>query len=148
MRERTDQLGGTKTGDIEEEIPSSVNGVEGMDMNVVDTMKEPKLVIAELDKLKTCEIPCSKDEWRGTPSKNKWESLGNLGYPFRGEKKDEKKEEPKEEVKTAVLSAETPRKAVPPQSAKPPPKPPSTLGHARRAIVDTKGEKAPDKGKS
>ena len=131
----------------EEEIPGSIYGEEEGNLNVVDTTMEPMLTKTEWNKLKTCERPCSKDEWRGMTYKNKWGTLGNLGYACIG-RKEEKKEGPKDEVKRAVSIAGTPRRVAPPKSANPPPpKPPPTLGSDRRGeIVDAKGEKWKEQG--
>ena len=132
---------GPKTEEIDDEIPDSVDGVEERNLNVVDATREPKLTISEWNKLNTGERPCSKEEWGGVARKTKWKTLGNLGFTSRGDK-EEKKEEPEEEVKTAVAKASTPGSVVPPQSANPPPKPPSALCHDRRGeSVDAKVEK-------
>ena len=82
VRECTEQLWGPKTEEIEDEIPGSIDGVEERHLNVVDTTKEPRLAITEWGKLKTCERPCTMDEWRGMANTTKWETLGNLGYAF------------------------------------------------------------------
>ena len=64
VRERTEELEEPKTAEVDEEIPASVDGIEEMNLHLVDMAKEPRLTIAEWDKLKTCERPCSKEEWR------------------------------------------------------------------------------------
>ena len=86
VRGSTEGMGVPKMEEIEDEIPEKSEGVEERDLNVVDTTKEPKLTIAERNRLMTCERPCSKEEWRGMSTKNKWGALLNFGCAFHGPK--------------------------------------------------------------
>ena len=76
MRGSNEEPGIPKMEEIEDEMPETLEGVGERDLNVVDTTKEPKLTIAEWNRLKTCERPCSKEEWGGMSNKNKWGSFG------------------------------------------------------------------------
>ena len=86
VRKSTEELGAPKTEEIEDAIPESIDGVAGRNLNLVDMTRGPMLTIAEWNKLKTREMPCSKEEWRGMSTKNKWGALLNFGCAFHGPK--------------------------------------------------------------
>ena len=71
MLESTEDLGGPKTEELDDEIPDSVDGIEERDLNAVDTTREPMLAIAEWNKLNNCERPGSEEEWGGMTRKAK-----------------------------------------------------------------------------
>ena len=68
-------LWGPKTEEVDEEIPESVDGVEERNLHVVGMKRGPMFTIAEWRKLKSCERPCSKEEWGNEKRTNgkQWE---------------------------------------------------------------------------
>ena len=84
------------------------------EINLLDREKETKLNSSEWNRLKTCERPCTKEEWRSTTARNKWKTMENLGLLWRTEEKGTEDDQ------------KIPR---PPKCAKasPPPMPPSTF---------------------
>ena len=98
-------------------------------MDLIDREKEPKLTEKEWGRLKTCEGPCSKEEWGLMTSNAKWQTMGNLGLSKREEKGAEAA--PSEKGKPSSVEQNAPPPT--PQSAKPPPPmPPSLEGESRR----------------
>ena len=75
MRGSTEELAVPKMEEIEDGIPEKLDGAEERNLNVADATKEPKLTIADRNRLRTCERPCSKEEWMGMSNKNKWGGL-------------------------------------------------------------------------
>ena len=142
MRECTEELGAPQTEEEKGDFPDIEEAITERNLDVVDMSKEPKLTLEEWNRLKACDRPCSKEEWRGMATSRKWETLGNLGFTHRGGAPGE--------ARTSIQTSEnTARAAPPPQSAKPPPpKPPSTYANDKRMEISSEtAEKGTGKGK-
>ena len=100
-------------------------------MDLVDREKEPKLTEGERNLLETCEMPCSKEEWRLATNQMKWKTLESLGLLT--------KKETIEAVggKVGEVDGKIP---TPPKCAKahPPPRPPSTYTKDRPRLDSIK----------
>ena len=48
------------------------------EIDLLDREKEPKLNAIEWIRLKTCERPWTKEEWRSMATRGKWKTLENL----------------------------------------------------------------------
>ena len=83
------------------------------DIDLLNRDKEPKLSAIERGRLKTCEGPCTEEEWRSVSTKIHWGTMDSLGLLRKREENDIKGEQ------------EIPG---PPKEAKSlPPMPPSTF---------------------
>ena len=98
----TEALGVPKTDGVANEIPECIDGLGERELNIVDKAKEPKLTIAERNKLRSCERPRSKGAWGTMANEDRWGTLQIFKCAFHGqkaEKKEEKKEGPKKSRK-------------------------------------------------
>ena len=81
MRPSTEEQGLANIGKEAESLPGTEIGEGEIDRGVdlIDREKEPKLSDSEWNRLRTCERPCSKEEWMLMNNQMKWRTLGSLG---------------------------------------------------------------------
>ena len=99
----TEEPGLAKLGQEIESLPGTdlEEGEIERDINLLDKEKEPKPNTSEWNRLKTCERPRTKEEWRST-TRNKWRTMESLGLLWKTEEKGTEEEQkipvpPKEE---------------------------------------------------
>ena len=116
MRTSNEEPGLANLGKEIESLPGTDidEGEIEREIDLLDREKEPKLAASEWNRLKTCERPCAKKEWRAITTQRKWKTMEDLGLLWKAEE-----EENEEDQKTPG----------PPKCAKalPPPRPPSTF---------------------
>ena len=80
MRPSAEEPGLGNLGREIESLPATdiEQGEIERDINLLDKEKEPKLNTSEWNRLKTCERPCTKEEWRSMTARNKWRTMESL----------------------------------------------------------------------
>ena len=63
VSEGTEDLGAPKKEDESGEVPEMKEGTTYRHIDVVDMSKEPKLILAEWNKIKACDRPFPKELW-------------------------------------------------------------------------------------
>ena len=121
VRPSTEEQGLGNLGQEAEPLPGTEidEGETERDVDLIDRGKEPKLSDSEWNRLRTCERPCSREEWRLMTNQMKWRTLGSLGLLTKKETT---------EAVGEIVGEEEQRIPGPPQFAKaqPPPRLPST----------------------
>ena len=116
MRPSTEEPGFGNLGQEIESLPGTdiEEGETERGVSLLDKEKEPKRNASEWNRLKTCERPCAKEDWRSMTIQNKWKTMENLGLLWNAE---EKEVEGDQSIPGPPKSANAP----------PPPRPPSTF---------------------
>ena len=120
-RPSTDEPGLGNLGREIESLPGTEveEGETERGMDLLDREKGPKISAIEWNRLKTCERPCAKEEWRSMTTQRKWKTMENMGLLSKAEEIEGREGEENEEDQKIP---------GPTKSAKalPPPRPPST----------------------
>ena len=115
VREGTEEPGLENIGHEAESIPATEveEGETEREVDLINREKEPKLTASEWNRLKKCERPCTKEEWRAMSTQTQWETLGYLGLLWKREEDGVKGEQ---EIPGPPKCAKAPPPALPPST--------------------------------